>query len=570
MAKDENFGGLKQKANQLMQEENWDELIPVLTELIVLVKKDSAKALLHAKRGTAYYKKRDYSSAIADLDRAIELKSDDEVMYCSRGVFHGESGNYGQAIADLDKAIELKPDFAQACHSRGIARISMGNYKAGRRNYEAAMGSYEAAIGDLEKAIELNPKDALAYQNCAFAYRHLGQYEQAIRLASKAIELEPTYASAYRERGSTYLHKELYGQALGDFDRANRYDPESTTFSAGMYIVSRITSIYGTEEDSQREKAFELFYKLVNAIRAIQEKLFCGPESVQEIAHYTTLYALRSLTKQSPFRLSNGAYMNDPEEGRTFFEIMEDVHDTNVRDSFYKKNSPYPSPAYIGSFAKVTPGEAEPKDKLFLWRTYGKHDAEEATGACLIFKHNGRNFAETCPSVMGYMPQPTIDDQPQWRPKSALYRVVYRNDKGDMSEELSKELSQLSESLKQIEAHILQKANDKEEQLRSFVCELLDSIRFLFKKDHYKEEQEVRVIEARRAEDEKTWKSDRVKVDTERIPPRFYLEAGNLRFSEVILGPKARGIREWTRWLKEQDEELTVKKSGIEYGERHP
>ena len=258
--------------------------------------------------------------------------------------------------------------------------------------------------------------------------------------------------------------------------------------------------------------------------------------------------------------------MNDPEEGRTFFELMEDAHDTNVKDSFYKKNPPYPSPAYIGSFAMVTPGGTESKDKLFLWRTYGKHDVEEAAGACLIFKHNGRNFAETCPSGMGYMPH----DTSQQISKPALYRVVYRNDKGDMSEELSKELSQLSESLKQIEAHVLQRANDKEEQLRSLVCELLDSIRFLFKKDHYKEEQEVRIIEARRAEDDETWKSNGVKVDTERIPPRFYLEAGNLHFSEVILGPQARGIREWTRWLKEQDEELTVKKSGIEYGERHP
>lgn len=61
MTEGKNFEGLKQKANQLMQEENWDALIPVLTELLVLVKKESAKALLHAKRGTAYYKKGNYS-----------------------------------------------------------------------------------------------------------------------------------------------------------------------------------------------------------------------------------------------------------------------------------------------------------------------------------------------------------------------------------------------------------------------------------------------------------------------------------------------------------------------------
>ncbi len=536
---DEQLTELRQKTAQLLQKKNWDGLISYLSELIGHESRNFKPEMMsecYHLLGLAYGNKEDHDLASKKFSIAIALNSNNSLAY----------------------------------HSRGVSRSSVGSSEVARGDYGAARGNYKAATADFEKAIKLDPKDALAYQNCAFAYRHLDQHEKATRLSSKAIELEPTCASAYKERGSAYLHEGRYGQAFGDFDRANKYDPESTMLSAGMYIVSRITSIYGTEEESQREKAFEFFYKLADAIRIVQEKLFYEPENVQEIAHYTTLYALRSLAKQSPFRLSNGAYMNDPEEGRTFFEIMEDVHDTNAKDSFYKKNPPYPSPAYIGSFAKVTSGEAESKDKLFLWRTYGKHDVEEAAGACLIFKHNGQNFAETCPPTMGYMPQPTMDDASQQISKPALYRVVYRNDEGRMSEKISEELSQLSESLKQIEAHVLQRANDKEEQLRSLVCELLDSIRFLFKKDHYKEEQEVRIIDARRAEDDETWKSNGVRVDTERIPPRFYLEAGNLHFSEVILGPQARGIREWTLWLKEQDEELTVKKSGIEYGERHP
>ena len=454
MTEGKNFEGLKQKANQLMQEENWDALIPVLTELLVLVKKDRAKALLHANRGTAYYKKGDSNKAIADLDRAIELNPDNEVAYRSRGVFHGEGGNHGQAIADLGKAIELKPDFAQAYHSRGVAHISMG--------------SYEAAIVDLEKAIALNPKDALACQNCSFAHRYIGQYEKAIGLASKAIRLSPANAAAYIERGRGHRMKESYGRALDDFVRADRHNPKVKLLYAGIYCAVQIDNIYSAGEKRQRNRAFKFFDKLVDAIRVIQEKLFCGPESVQETAHYTTLYALRSLAKQSPFRLSNGAYMNDPEEGETFLEIMRDDHKINVKDCFYKKNSSYPSLAYIGSFTKVTPGGAEPKDKLFLWRTYGKHDAEEAAGVCLMFKHNGRNFAEAPPPRMGYMPP--MDDTSQQRPKPALYKVVYRNDEGRMSEEISKELSQLSESLKQIETHVLRKANEKEEQLgASFV-----------------------------------------------------------------------------------------------------
>ena len=207
---------------------------------------------------------------------------------------------------------------------------------------------------------------------------------------------------------------------------------------------------------------------------------------------YTTLYALRSLAEQSPFRLSNGAYMNDPEEGETFLEIMRDDHKISVKDCFYKKNLSYPSPAYIGSFTKVTPGGAEPKDKLFLWRTYGKQDTEEAAGACLIFEYNGAKFCRGTPTKNWLYASTHNGRHVSTEIQNPRFTGwFYRNDKGDMSEELSQELSQLSEALKQIEAHVLREVNDKGEQLRGFACELLDSIRFLFKKDHYKEEQEV-------------------------------------------------------------------------------
>ena len=546
---------LKKQEEQLLQESKWDELIPVYTEMIALKGDPKDKAAMYHNRGHVYRVQGDNDRAIVDFNETIGLAPDDALAYYERGIAYANKAQFHESLADFDMAIELNPSDARMYCGRGVTYIDVGNHKA--------------ATDDFEKAMELDPKGALAYQNCSLAYGYLGRYEKAIELASKAIKMQPTEASVYLPRAVAYFQQGLYGQALNDFVQADKYDPNLRSLHAGIYLASRIDSIYDAGEEKQRDTAFGFFYKLVDAIRMIQERLFCGPENVQEIAHYTTLYALRSLAQHSPFRLSNGAYMNDPEEGRAFFEIMEDVYDTNIRDSFYEKISPYPSPAYIGSFTKVPLG-TDPKDELFLWRTYGKHDAEEAVGACLIFKHDGRNFAETLPPRMGYMPQPTMGVSPQQRTKPALYRVVYRNNEGLMSEELSKELSQLSESLEQIEVHVLRKANDKGEQLRSFACELLDSIRFLFKKNHYKEEQEVRIIEARHAGDEETWKSDGVKVDVERIPPRFYLEAGNLHFSEVILGPRTRGVQEWTRWLKEQDEDLTVNKSEIEYGERYP
>ena len=58
-------------------------------------------------------------------------------------------GDYRGAIADYDRAIELRPDYAEAYYLRGSAKMGLGDYRG--------------AIADYDRAIELDPKDAGAY-----------------------------------------------------------------------------------------------------------------------------------------------------------------------------------------------------------------------------------------------------------------------------------------------------------------------------------------------------------------------------------------------------------------------
>ena len=539
---------LRKTADELGQAKNWPEYARVLTELIGLDDDQQRQAVLYSNRSTAFHKLGDYSRALDDIESAVKCSPDDPEAYHWRGVLHAETGNVPEAIANFNKTLELNPHHARAHQSRGITYVRLGDYST--------------AISDLEHAIELNPNDALSYLNCCFAYRSRRQYDKAIAVATKAIRRHPTNALAYAHRGMAYMYKGHYGRALNDIVSAHNHDSTLRLQFAGPYFALRLHRIYPAGDNRRRNRAFKYLNRLFNAIAAIQDKLFCGPAGVPEVAHYTSLHTLKHLATDSAFRLYNAAYMNDPEEGRVLFEIMEGDYNTDLQANFYRGRT-HPSPAYIGSFIKVRQRGSEPKDKLFLWRTYGRHDGEDAAGACLIFKHNGQSFSPAAPSRMGDMREPPA--------RPALYRVAYRTDEGQISEDLTAELLELSESLKQVKANVLHKANDTKEQLRDLVCELLDSIRFLFKKDHYREEQEVRIVEIRNEEQTEDGKADGVSIDTDRIPPRLYLEAGDsVRFGEVILGPEARAVYEWTRWLKEQDKTLIVAKSRIEYGEQHP
>ena len=517
----ENLEDLKQRAEQLFRDKRWDKLIPVYTKVIDLEQEPHAKASAYVSRGIAYLQKSDYDKAIADFTKILEgLEHDDAEATRARffrGLAYSLKGDVDTAIAEFNEALQGKHDCADVYHLRGYAYISKRNFLD--------------AFKDLKKAA---------------AYRPV--------LKVKVPEI---------------------------------------------YVADQLDDIYKDSDEKDGGKAFERYFNLLQAISEIRTERFYRPGEDKEVAHYTSLHTLKRLAGKGRFRLYNAAYMNDPEEGRVFFDIMKESG-IDVQEVFYGDEAPpYPSPAYIGSFVKVDKKDEE-KDKLFLWRMYGKHNGQEAAGTCLIFKHEGTVFAKSPSSQTGAMQQlqskllmsEGVRQNPAERQplKPELYKIVYSDEEIPQEFPLSPPMQlagipssdkwnkqelceKLVESLKRIKEHIEnEKDNENKRELRKLVCDLLDTIRFLFKARHYREEKEVRVVQVRYYGETKTAQEPNdIQVDMEQIPPRFYLETDeNFRFSEVILGPQTRGASEWKRWLKKQDETLSVKKSEINYGKPSP
>ena len=128
-----------------------------------------------------------------------ELSSDPEIAksleHEKADVKAGRLKRWEDVRRDIDhtKAIELNPNDAIAYNNRG------GTYYL--------KGEYESAIADFSKAIELNPDYANAYNNRGVAHHLKEEYESAIVDFSKAIELKPDYAIAYNNRGRAYSEK---------------------------------------------------------------------------------------------------------------------------------------------------------------------------------------------------------------------------------------------------------------------------------------------------------------------------------------------------------------------------
>ena len=559
---------LEQQVKALNQEKKWDKLVPVFTELIDLITDNNRKAVLYANRGTVYYKTGDYDRGIADFEKAIELNPNDTEAHLGLGIVWSKKGDHDRAIAHFNKAVDLRPADAMMYIHRGVTYDEKGDF--------------DQAIADFSRAINLDPTNALAHYNRGLSYSHRGRisnatadFDKAIHDFSEAIRLNLNEASTYSGRGGAYIEKGDYDLAFNDFVSADECDPNLRMRAPVIYIASQIAGIYkGTNQQDDKATVFKFYFKLFKASDAVKINRFWGPKA--EVAHYTSLHTLKALATKKRFRLYNANYMNDPEEGRVFFEIMNSLPeiDIDIEATFYGDSKLHPSPAYIGSFVMTDENKQKPKDELFLWRTYGKQDAEEAAGACLIFK--GSNFSKTAEIQIGGMPQQPLSgnsqpfqlsEQEQATKPPTLYNVSYIEGE---SKELTEELGDLAKCLKQIEDEVLRKADDKKEPLRTLVCQMLDSIRFLFKKSHYQAEKEVRIIQVHYYRKNEESSTDEIKVDTEQIPPCFYLEASeSLRFSEVILGPQTRGVQEWQRWLKEQGHNK-VEPSEIKYGTKYP
>ena len=162
-------------------------------------------------RGIVKSTTEDWSGAIADYDRVIEINPEYAPAYNNRGIAKGLSDDPKGAIADYDRAIEINPQLVIAYNNRGIAK--------------GLSGDHEGAIIDFDKAIGINPQYAAAYHDRGTAKSQLGDLKEAIADYDRAIEINPQYARAYYNRGLTKkAQDDKDGTAMADFRRANEID----------------------------------------------------------------------------------------------------------------------------------------------------------------------------------------------------------------------------------------------------------------------------------------------------------------------------------------------------------
>ena len=160
-----------------------------LTSCLILVSAfafaQTAKDL--TQKGRELYEKREFTEALLNLNKAIDLDPSYAPAYFLRGNIKDNFDDRHGAMKDYNTALEKNPKFADAFFARG--------------NVKMKLQDYYGAIADFTSCISLNENNIEAYFNRGKAKQFLQAYEDAINDCSKIIQINPKNVDAYFMRG---------------------------------------------------------------------------------------------------------------------------------------------------------------------------------------------------------------------------------------------------------------------------------------------------------------------------------------------------------------------------------
>src|SRR5579859_2102872 len=157
-------------------------------------------------RGVYEAKKGDLDQAIDDFEHTLRLSPHDSratdglfITYNARAKRFAEMGDYSHAIEDCNKSLELHPD------NSGVLTI--------RGAFELEQHDYDHALQDFNQSLRQDPKQVGALLGRGAAHYEKHQLDEALRDYDEALLLDPNNRTVIDQRNKTLLTR-------GDFNRA--------------------------------------------------------------------------------------------------------------------------------------------------------------------------------------------------------------------------------------------------------------------------------------------------------------------------------------------------------------
>ncbi|MCP4311931.1 MAG: tetratricopeptide repeat protein [Bacteroidetes bacterium] len=198
---------------------NFTDAIGQFTKAIEL-DPDNDKAYI--QRAMAYNKLKDYQNAVADFDRAIVFNEKDAGLYYLSGSALHELAENNIALAKLNKAIDMKKNFLEAYQVRSVVLMELERY--------------QEALVDCQKSLKIREDDK-GFYNLAQVYERLGMYPEAEGAYRNSIAENRLVAGTHYTLASLLYKNGNYPAALTSASQVLQLDPGNLE---GLLLQSQI------------------------------------------------------------------------------------------------------------------------------------------------------------------------------------------------------------------------------------------------------------------------------------------------------------------------------------------
>ncbi|VDO00103.1 unnamed protein product [Rodentolepis nana] len=268
------------------------------------ISEEQAAALKEKELGNAAYKKKDFQTAIAHYDKALELYPNDVTFLTNKSAVFFEMGDFAECIKVCEKAVDLARDLradfklvAKALFRIGRCYEKQDDLTNAKKYLDKALsehrspeiikaaqaldkkikemerkayidpelaeqekqlgnaafskGDFPTAMKHYNEAIKRNPDDAKLYSNRAACYSKLMEFACALKDCESCIKLDPTFIKGYLRKASCLLAMKDIAGARGAYRKALELDPNCSEARDGL-LQSMATE---PDEEAARQRA---------------------------------------------------------------------------------------------------------------------------------------------------------------------------------------------------------------------------------------------------------------------------------------------------------------------------
>ena len=246
-----------------------------------------ADALKEKELGNAAYKAKDFPTALAHYDKAIELDPEEISFLTNKAAVFFEQAEYDACVETCDAAIEkgreLRVDYkvvARAMTRKGNALVKQDKLEEAVEVYSKSLmehrtadtlkrkddaereikdrkvkayldpakaeiareegnelfkqQKYPEAVERYTEAIKRDPEDHRVYSNRAACYTKLTAFNEALKDAEKCIALKPDFPKGYTRKGHVEFFTKQYDKALETYQLGLSKDPANEELKDGL------------------------------------------------------------------------------------------------------------------------------------------------------------------------------------------------------------------------------------------------------------------------------------------------------------------------------------------------